>query len=749
MLRATGLFWAAILFTTVAMAQEVKVEVRDNMSPVSLLYVNVYNGDSLKATTQTDDNGRASVSPEKYPCSIEIVGAGYERIIRLLSAAPANNELKFSVKRKTGQLEEVVVTGVTQPVKLKDAFSVYQVIPRAMIQAQGAVTLDEALKNQLNVRVGNDNILGSNVSLQGLSGDKVKILIDGMPVNGREGGNINIGQLNMNNVERIEMIQGPMSVVYGSDALGGVINIITRKENKNLGLNVNTYYESVGKYNADATAILRLNERQTLTLGGGRNYFQGWKYTDVPLTYQDDTLEYNRTLLFKPKEQFIGNLAYAYNAASGFNMTLASDFLKETVANKGQIQIWDPFLGCYAFDEYYKTTRSINRLTMNGKAGKTGNWQTQFSYNLYIRERERLRKNMVTLNEIPTQGQGDQDTSRFDDVSLRSGYTNKIKNITYTAGYDVNIEYARSNKIAGRNADIQDYALYANASLPLLKDKLTAQIGARGAVNSVYKPPVMPSINFLYKPVEKVQVRASYSKGFRAPSLKEMYLSFIDLNHYIIGSTDLKAEQSHHVQASASYQVYQKKSDYLQFILTGFYNNVYDGIALGQYVNDSSKYTYRNIDHQSNTIATMQADGQWSNLHFQLGYSYNHTFLDTSSFGASEATASVQYAFKKLGANANLFYKLSGKQRYLQVGIDGNASFGGQQDAYQILDGSIEKKLWDNKIQFIVGVKNIFNVTQIRNTGGAGTGGVHGTGSTSSGLLPRSIFTNLRLSLGN
>ena len=232
-----------------------------------------------------------------------------------------------------------------------------------------------------------------------------------------------------------------------------------------------------------------------------------------------------------------------------------------------------------------------------------------------------------------------------------------------------------------------------------------------------------------------------------------MYLSFIDQNHYVVGNTNLSAEKSNHAQVSASYQLYEKQSDYLQFIVTGFYNDVYNGIVLVPLYPDdtnSIEYQYSNMRHQRNTITSAQVDGQWSRLHYQIGYSYNYTFAEANaynSFSAGEATASVQYAFTKMGMNLSLFYKYTGVQPFLQPAVDGSAVYNGTQNDFHILDGSLEKKLWNNKIQLIAGAKNLFNVTQLR-TSGVATSSAHG-GNAGGGFLPRSFFTSLRLSLGN
>src|SRR5690606_31378648 len=99
--------------------------------------------------------------------------------------------------------------------KLDEAVSVYRIISAADIRSQGAVNLQDALRNQIGINIGQDGVLGGTINMQGLSGDNVKILIDGLPVNGREGQNIDLSTIVMANIERIEIVQGPMSIMYG------------------------------------------------------------------------------------------------------------------------------------------------------------------------------------------------------------------------------------------------------------------------------------------------------------------------------------------------------------------------------------------------------------------------------------------------------------------------------------------------------------------------------------------------------
>lgn len=755
--RSLGLLLLFLLIVQASFGQEglrVTVLDKDSRQPVMLAYVNVYSTNrTIQATEQTDEQGIATVSPQ-YPCTIEIVALGYEPFSQNFHAAPANPVLTVLLVKKYSSMNEVVVTGTSQPTRMKDALSNYQVISKAQIQSMGAVTLNEALRNQINIQIGNDNILGSNIQMQGLSGNKVKILIDGVPVNGREAGNINLSQINLNNVERIEMIQGPMSVVYGTDALGGIINVITKKENKPYGINVGTYYETIGRYNINASVTHKIKEQHQLTIGGARNYFDGWGYRDTPIVAPGGYKKLvQRNLFFKPNEQYVGNLAYIYTAPkSGFRMHLASDFLKEKVTNKGSLDIWNSF-EARAKDEYYNTIRSMNRISLSGRLGKKGSWQSQNGYNIYYRTRNTYVVDMTTMKDSLSSARGSQDTSRFDDITSRSSYSNSYKKISYTAGYDVAFSYANSMKIPMRDTSIKDYALYANVSIPLVQDKLTTQAGLRTAHNTAYKAPLIPSFNLLYTPTKNIQVRGSYAKGFRAPSLKELYLSFIDQNHYILGATDLKAETSHHIQMSASYQAYERQADYLQFIVTGYYNNVKNGIMLiPVHPNDptSIEYIYGNLFRQRNTIASFQVDGQWQDLHFQLGYSRNFTVAEKgryNGFNTGEATATIQYTWEKPGVSFNIINKFLEARPRVIAGIDGVPTYNGHQDAYNMLDLTAEKNFWKRRLQLTAGIKNVLDVRQVNVTGAVVTNSAHGDTGGTSGFLPRSFFTSLKLAI--
>ena len=141
------------------------------------------------------------------------------------------NHLGFGQDDKV--LETFVITAQYEETSKEKAVNKIKVINREKIDALAAVNLGDVLKNELNIRLSQDNVLGTFMSLQGISGQNVKILVDGIPVIGRLNGSIDVSQINLNDIERIEIVEGPLSVNYGTDALAGTINLITKKKSNN------------------------------------------------------------------------------------------------------------------------------------------------------------------------------------------------------------------------------------------------------------------------------------------------------------------------------------------------------------------------------------------------------------------------------------------------------------------------------------------------------------------------------------
>ena len=143
------------------------------------------------------------------------------------SQTPKGNE---NANDSAKLLDEVVFTGQFKPQSLKQSLYKVRVINSERIRMRGATDVAGVLNNEVGIRFNTDNILGeTDVNIMGMSGQNVKILLDGVPLVDRGSTKQSLSQIDINTIERIEIVEAPMSVVYGTDALAGVINLITKK----------------------------------------------------------------------------------------------------------------------------------------------------------------------------------------------------------------------------------------------------------------------------------------------------------------------------------------------------------------------------------------------------------------------------------------------------------------------------------------------------------------------------------------
>jgi len=243
------------------------------------------------------------------------------------------------------ELQDVIVTAQYAPTDSRNAVHDVYTIHEEVIEQRGATNLEQLLQQEANIRIRQDMVLGSSLSLLGIDGQNVKIMVDGVPVVGQQDGNIDLSQLNLNNIERVEIVEGPMSVSYGTDALGGVINLITKKSQ--LGrydLNLTSQVEARGENRYAAAFGARLSDDVTLRLNGGYDVFGGFS--------ENDSL---RSVLWNPKEQWFADAYLGYRLDDKRKLFYTGSFFDEEVQNLGNIR--RPQFKPYAFDDFYLTRR--------------------------------------------------------------------------------------------------------------------------------------------------------------------------------------------------------------------------------------------------------------------------------------------------------------------------------------------------------------------------------------------------------
>lgn len=650
---------------------------------------------------------------------------------------------QIQINKANYDLGEVVITAQYRPTESSRAVHSIRTIGADEIEQRAAINLSDVLKNELNFSVSQDNILGTGLSMQGISGENVKIMIDGVPVIGRLDGNIDVSQLNLNQIERIEIVEGPLAVNYGSNALAGTINLITKAPKTNeLGAGANVYTESIGHYNA--TAFVSMGwEKQSISLSGGRNYFDGWNPGDDVLFHQRSLIaDDSRFQQWKPREQLFADAKYNLRFKNGYT-ELAGSWFDEEIINRGVPR------GAYkesAIDDRYNT----NRANISGKVqfaiSKKWNSHHILAYSRYERIKSTFVTDLTGVSSELSSNASLQDTSAFSAILGRGSFIGALTDhVGLQLGYEVEVETAEGKKIVDETGSIENYALFATSEWKP-SERFTLRPGIRWAYNSRYDAPLIPSINLMYQLPSSLMLRASYAQGFRAPGLKELSFLFVDVNHNIQGNPDLRAEASHNF--SASLTANKDESRKIGWTVSGFYNKIHNLITFAE--TTTALYTYVNIGEQETLGGRANADLSIKNLTLGAGFAYTGV---SSQIGKSlgkddflytpEATVNVGYAFEKADFQINAIYKFNGKRNFFRADADGGIT---QEyiESYQNLDVTLAKKFFKNTVGLELGAKNIFDVQQLLATA---NGGVHSGGGNISVGTGRSYFVRLSIAI--
>jgi outer membrane receptor for ferrienterochelin and colicins len=722
-----------VLLSTNLLGQQATIKVVDQKTSEPIVYAHVCF-ESLKTGEQShevsDESGNVN-NPCQERCIVAISYVGYETLLDTVIAGESKN---LALKPTILNIDEFVVTAQYTPERADKSIYKVKVIGAKQIEQKGVNNLAELFQDDLSVRVSQDGALGSSMSIRGLSGEHVKFLIDGVPVIGRMNGNIDLAQMNLNNVDHIEIIEGPMSVVYGSNALAGVVNIIT-KENKNTRLQADaeTYLESVGIINFFGSASFK-KKRNIFSLAAGRNFFSGYSEADT-----------SRSLQWKPKRQMNIDGYYIYDNKN-YKLKFSSQFFNEKLWNKGEVI--EPH---FALDNYFYTNRFTNKLEYNNKFGKHRYFTLVGAYSIYNRIKNTYWKDLSTLEQNITANDGDNDTTKFSTITTRAVMSKSTteSNLNYQFGLDVSIEDGSGQRITGREQKIGDYAAFLSIKYDPAAT-FTIQPGVRLIYNTKYNAPLVYSLNLKWTPLEYTHFRASYSRGFRAPSLKELYLYFVDVNHNVQGNENLQAENSHNFNFSMGWnketnvRVYGADVDF-------FYNNINNIITLAQV--DAGLYTYINVDNYVSKgfqINTNYSVYPYLKLKSGLAYTGRKNVIENREantvkdfFYSTDVNGSLTYSISRYDMDISVFYKYTGKMPQYFVDASGNLIEGFVSD-FHTMDISLIKRFFNRRLVASTGVKNLFDNKTIPAVGAGG--GVHSGGSSTMIGWGRTFFLKIAYS---
>lgn len=695
-----------ILFSQVlAFGQNTSIKLVDASTSEPMPYANValykVDGSLLKGEI-TNANGEAIFNLDQT-ADFKVSFVGYETIEGRINKG---EHLTLDMITQFDMLDAVVVTGQYGPQKADKSIYKIDVVGSEQMQQRGVNNLAEALSQETFIRLTTDPSTGTSLEMQGMGGENVKYLIDGVPIVGRVAGDIDLSQINMNNVDHIEIVQGPMSVVYGTSALAGVINIITKKNTTSRNeLKLTSYIDNKKNYNFGLYGSV-IRGKNTFTLSGNRNMFQG---IDIDLNVDEDNPDgTDRYMEFKPKLVYNADAEYGYRR-NDFGLKVKTDFMQSELRHYSNP---NPFT-LIAYDNNFITLRSINSITLNDKLTENLSYNIVGAYTYFKRDTENITSDLSELTHIHT---GTTSTT-FHNIMTRGNFTlvPQSTKINYQFGWDINYDKGTGERIDEENAKMTDYAAFVSAQWTPL-ERLSIQPGFRYIYNTSFNAPLIPSINIQWEAIKNLNFRASYAKGFRAPSLKEMYLDFVDVNHNLKGNPDLNAETTNSYNASLGYKI--KLDKYLIKIEPSvFYNDGKDAITLIVTDPEANAAETTNLGgRRTSGLNFNVAFVYFVGLNLSAGYSLTGESYDYSGdevwtpvVNYSNYTFNAKYKFENLKLVLMANYKLYGETPGLAVSEITGEYYNVFTEARNDLEVTLTKQFFRDKLDIVIGGKNLFD----------------------------------------
>lgn len=654
----------------------------------------------------------------------------------------------LALQARAFALNAMVVTGQYVPTDPWRAVHRVRTIEADRVERMAANSLGDVLGQELGMRMTKDNILGTSVRMQGLGGENVKVLVDGVPVIGRLNGDLDLSQIDMGGIERIEVVEGPMSVSYGSNALAGTIDLITRRRtNDPASITITSHAEHLGRLNLSA-AFARHWKAHDLGFTAGRNFFGGWDPRQGSDWYDfaPRSADTARVQQWKPREQYFGRFTERWRPNGHWTLGLKSEVMRDLITDRGAPRA--PYQET-AFDQLFTTERLDHTLHAEGSWGRDMRLNAIAAHDRYRRIRSTVLNDLTTLDEVPVTSAGMQDTTRSTLTNLRASIIQARDSSQWSgeAGIDLVLETGSGERIGnGTPERIGDHAAFVSAEWRP-RSGLTLRPGIRAAYNTRYGAPIVPSFNVRWQVREHLTARASYARGFRAPSLKELDLYFVDVNHDIVGNPDLRAERSHSANLSLV-QVGENGAGTWQAEVTAFYNRLEDLITLAR--SEATRYTYVNIGDQRTCGGSVRGTWQRGGWLVDLG---GAATLVRDTLGAAIGGAPWLATPEVNGSLSRTWrtWTISGFARYLgeQTGytVLDDASIGRSSvAAFAMVDASLSRRFHAGLLNVRFGCKNILNVANLNAT--VGETGVHGGSGTSVPMSTgRTYFLRVDLTL--
>ncbi|SDB92792.1 TonB-dependent receptor [Williamwhitmania taraxaci] len=589
-----------LLFPLFLNAQSISGYVKDSENGSPLIGVNVMLEDK---GTVSDGNGFFQM--ENTPAgtrNLTFTCIGYKKQAKTVVLSENSRiSLDILMVKDEVRLDEVVVSATRSENRISQIPGRVNLISTERLAMVAGQSIDEYLQLLPGVQVSRSfGIFStkSSVTMRGLSGNeqaRTLVLLDGIPVNKADGGSVNWNLISTADVERIEVMKGPGSALYGGNAMGGIINVVTRKPTKTIQGSLTTEY---GTYN---TKGLKLNLAGKMRPESNQGFYWAansfYKQSDGYITQSNADRKANPFVVKSNVDEKALNFMAGYGLSDKLNAEV--DFcLYNGLRGTGE-KVYQPEGNTTEYLTYQLRTN------LNGKVGAV-NWNTSLFYidEHYLKVNE-YKKDDYTWYEV---------TSIRQDFGLLSSANYSMGKSTLTAGFDIrdgrvdasDVYYTSTDKV-DNDGKMNFYGLYAQNDISLT-DRFKLLVGLRYDVATFYdgaftieRPSAetvfltqyefsdqsavkwgafSPRISLQYRPSDRFRIYGGYSRGFRPSVLDDLCRTGRIKGGLKVANPNLKPEYLDNLEVGSDFSpvkniklstslYYSRGTDFLYYVSTG------------------------------------------------------------------------------------------------------------------------------------------------------------------------------------
>lgn len=532
--------------------------------------------------------------------------------------------LPLSVYAENVQLvENIVVTGTLTAKSQFDSPVRTEVLQKDDIERIHARSLKDALENVSGVQLTEiHGKSGYQVSLQGLSSDQVLVLQDGLPVSHSTGSSTDVSQFAISSIERIEVVKGASSSQYGSAAMGGVINLISKIPEAGIGIDLQTDAGSYGKQNVKGKTWQAGMTHGKASVEGGIEKWRARLSADVTddQGFSETPNNWSQQGDANKRQHYAGRIDWLPTTMGHF--WLDNSFYQEHSQSRYQ-RLVPPNK---QIPQQKSEDVEKNRLS----AGANWRWDEGWRVDVKaVHETYKSRANEFS-NFVLTDDRRAEQGLDVATLQLDLPYW-LAQQWTLGATYHqetLNQRLGGVSELADGKARRDSQELFAQNDI-FIGDNLELLLGVRWQDDSDFGQHGVPKASLLYsinlKQQGEIRLRSSFGQGYRVPNLKERHFLFDHsaLGYKVIGNPLLKPERSDSWQLGMDY----RWQDKVEADINLFYNDVRDLIQTdednAQIVNGISYFSYTNVGHaKTQGLETAMRWRPVTNLALNLAYTY-------------------------------------------------------------------------------------------------------------------------------